>query len=193
MAWMSDPTVKLALLCFSLGLLLDIGMRIKPNIAEVSPPGIGEYEDIFVRLKPNADWTAWYESLKASEARDASKVRDEQDKKALAEAKVAEEQAALARERAASLERRQEGDLSVLQVGKLEYRLWGVFNKVAKPGTNDTFGVLESKSGRALQVRVDDVVGGAYRVVELTSRAVVFESIQDDRKLKLWLFGKGPR
>lgn len=192
MAWMSDSTVKFALLCFSLGLLLDLGLRIKPNIAEISLPRVGEYEDVFVRLSPSADWTAWYESLKAFEAREASKVREEQDKKTLAEAKAVEEQALLASERAASLERLQEGDLRVLQVGKLEYRLWGVFNKVTRQGANDAFGVLESKSGKALQVKLDDVIGGTYRVTDVTSRSVVFESIKDNRKLKLWLFGKGP-
>jgi hypothetical protein len=51
---------------------------------------------------------------------------------------------------------------------------------------------LDSKAGAALQVRVGDVVG-TYRLVDITSRSVTFESNQEDRELKLWLFGKGPR
>jgi hypothetical protein len=85
----------------------------------------------------------------------------------------------------------QSGDLETFRVDGFNYQLWGVFNKRHEQ-SDDIFGVLKSKEGRALQIRESDTLGG-YRVASISHRAIQFDSVEDERTVTLWMFGKGPR
>jgi hypothetical protein len=186
--WFTDSSVKLAIACFAFTVILDLSLRLKPQTSEVKDAFVGGTHDVFTRRTPSPQWTVWYNDLKALEAAEVLKAR-EADQKAKADAKAKKEALEKSLEVKAA---QQQGNVGGLRIGGLEYRLWGVFNKGSKPADADVFAVLDSKAGAALQVRVGDVVG-TYRLVDITSRSVTFESNQEDRELTLWLFGKGPR
>ena len=185
---MSDPSVKLAIALVGFVAVLDFSLRLMPTFPEVNARRGDVTDDIFARRLPTAQWATWYEDSKASEALEILRAR-EREEKAEAEAKAKIE----ARKKPPEVSvDRQQGDISVLRVDGLRYQLWGVFNKGSYKANSDVFAVLDGETGGSLNVRVGDVIG-AYRVMGISSRSVTFESMRDERTLKLWLFGKGPR
>ncbi|MDA9837077.1 hypothetical protein N9C20_05025 [Luminiphilus sp.] len=181
---LSNPTVVLALVCCILLSLLDIGFRVLPEWADQPDSSVNRSGQLFERQKPSKRWQDWFDAGKAIEAAEAAKRAEQR-------AKVEAEQRALSEVKIPPIVI-QEGDVEVLRVGALDYRLWGVFTSSGADGGFDTFAVLKSQDAAALQVRVGDVVD-AYQVTDLSTRSVTFKSTSDDRTLMLWLFGKGPR
>ena len=75
----------------------------------------------FTRRTPSPQWTVWYNDLKALEAAEVLKAR-EADQKAKADAKAKKEALEKSLEVKAA---QQQGNVGVLRIGGLEYRLWG--------------------------------------------------------------------
>ena len=181
---LSNPAVVLALGCCILLSLLDIGFRILPQWADQPDGNVDGSGRLFERQSPSKRWQDWFDAAKAAEAAELIKLAEQR-------AKVAAEQEALSEVKIPSIVI-QDGDVEILRVGALDYRLWGVFTGSGQEGGSDTFAVLKSQGAAALQVRVGDIVD-AYQVSDLSTRSVTFKSTVDDRTLMLWLFGKGPR
>lgn len=180
--WLWFPGAKFVVLACMVVILMDVGLRVLPATSNSKMSANTAGEDLFGRLAPSSQWTAWYEGLKAAAAMEAER--------ALQERQQALEQKAVAP--APRVEKdMQQGDVESFRVGQLTYRLWGVFKKRHPQSGSDSFGVLRGE-GQTLQVRRGDVVEG-YRVGTLTPRSVTFESTVDERVVTLWLFGKGPR
>ena len=180
----SNPAVVLGLVCCVLLSLLDIGLRILPEWDDQPDDNLDGSGQLFERQSPSKRWQNWFDAAKAIEAVELIKLAEQR-------AKVAAEQEALSEVKIPQIVI-QDGDVEVLRVGALDYRLWGVFTGSGLEGDFDTFAVLKSQGAEALQVRVGDVVD-AYKVSDLSTRSVTFKSTVDDRTLMLWLFGKGPR
>ena len=55
--WFADSSVKLAIACFAFTVILDLGLRLKPQTSEVKDTFVGGTHDVFYQAnaKPSVD------------------------------------------------------------------------------------------------------------------------------------------
>ena len=192
--WLSDPSAAAALSCCLVVALVDIGFRLLPDRPDRELAGAQSAAFLFSRQEPGQFWRDWRTALLLERAQAAANEAEQQLQSELAEGSE-ETQSALQSENDV-----QQGDLVTFTVDGLRYQLLGVFNRVSEAQETDTFAALrndgdpssESPSDSSLSIREGDLLGN-YRVQNVRSRSVVFESVIDDRMVTLWLFGSGPR
>jgi hypothetical protein len=183
--WLADSTVRWVLAACLIASLIDVILRISPARTEADDYAISSNPVLFARRAPSARWGGWYEGIQAEAFARVADAEAEQERLA-AEAAVKP-----AAPPPRPIKDEQSGDLETFRVDGFNYQLWGVFNKRHEQ-SDEVFGVLKSKEGRALQIREGDTLGG-YRVTSISHRAIQFDSVEDERKVTLWMFGKGPR
>lgn len=183
--WLADSTVRWVVAACVTASLIDVSLRILPEQLEVDEYVLSGDPALFARLAPSAQWTGWYEAMKAEELARIAEAEAERERLE-ADAKVQPVAAPIK-----PMKDEQSGDLENFRVDGFNYQLWAVFNKRHEQ-SDDVFGVLKSKDGPALKIRESDTLGG-YRVVSVSDRAIQFDSVVDERQVTLWMFGKGPR
>lgn len=183
--WLADSTVRWVLAACLIASLIDVILRISPARPDVGDYAVSSAPFLFARRAPSARWGGWYEGIQAEALARIAEAEAERERLA---AEAAVKQVAPP---PTPVKDEQSGDLETFRVEGFNYQLWGVFNKL-REGSDDVFGVLKSEDGRALQIRESDMLGG-YRVASISHRAIQFDSVEDERKVTLWMFGKGPR
>ena len=183
--WLADSTMRWILVACVTASLIDVSLRISPERPEVDDYAVSGDPLLFARRAPSANWGGWYEGVQAEVLARIAEAEAERER---LEAEATVKQAAPP---PTPVKDEQSGDLETFRVEGFNYQLWGVFNK-RHDQSDDVFGVLKSKDGRALQIRESDTLGG-YRVASISHRAIQFDSVEDERKVTLWMFGKGPR
>ena len=183
--WLADSTVRWVLAACVTASLIDVILRISPERPEGDDYALSGDPVTFVRRAPSPNWSRWHEGLKAEALARIAEAEAERER---LEAEAAVKQAVPPPK---PMKDEQSGDLENFRVDGFNYQLWGVFNK-RHDQSDDVFGVLKSKKGRALQIRESDTLGG-YRVASISDRAIQFDSVEDERTVTLWMFGKGPR
>ena len=183
--WLADSTVRWVVAACVIASLIDISLRILPERPEVDEYEFRGDPVTFSRRAPGADWSNWYDALLAEKLARIAQAEAERER---LEAEAKAQQVA---PRPKPMKDEQSGDLENFRIDGFSYQLWGVFNK-RRGQSDDVFGVLKSKEGRALQIREGDTLGD-YRVTSISNRAIQFDSVEDERKVTLWMFGKGPR
>jgi len=182
--WQFSAQTKLILVvCFFVA-IVDFTLRVFPQSdSDDISTAAGEVKG-FERLAPSEAWLGWYSDVieAAEAAAEVERVREEQRR--AREIQAAEFAAEKKPEE-------QMGDVTLLRLGEFNYRLWGVFNKTNQESGADVFGVLKGDD-ETIQVRNGDTLG-TYKVKQMASRSITFESVTDKRVVTLWLFGKGPR
>lgn len=189
---MGDVSVRLALAAVLLVAVVDLSLRVFPDTRVSSSSSGFKEEDLFLRLAPSPKWQSWFTETLEKRAQ-AVEARLEAERVAQEEAQAAEDASVLTRQRANAVSQ-PKGDVRVLRLGGLDYQLLGVFvNQSAESsGSDEMFAVLDSKQGGSMKIQVDEVID-SYKVSGFTSRSVIFDSVEDERVVTLWLFGKGPR
>lgn len=183
--WLADSTVRWVVAACMTASLIDVSLRISPERPEVDKYALSGDPVLFARRAPSANWDGWYEDIQAEALASIAEAEAERER---LKAEATEKQIAPPPK---PMKDEQSGDLETFRVEGFNYQLWGVFNK-REDQSDDLFGVLKSKEGRALQIRESDTLGG-YRVASISDRAIQFDSVEDQRKVTLWMFGKGPR
>ena len=183
--WLADSTVRRVLAVCVVASLIDVSLRISPERPKVDDYVLSGDPVLFARLAPSASWGGWYEGIQAEALARVTEAEAERERL------EAEAAVKLVAPPPKPIKDEQSGDLETFRVEGFNYQLWGVFNK-RRDQSDDVFGVLKSKAGRALQIRESDTLGG-YRVASISDRAIKFDSLEDERTVTLWMFGKGPR
>ena len=183
--WASDPTIRLVACCCALIAVMDISVRVFPDLPSQNEMVVKAGTALFKRQLPSRSWRDWHNAMKSAEAEQLAAL--EAENKRIAEQNRPPQSSPPPKPEIDD----QQGDLEVLRVNGFDYQIWGVFNKL-DGDRDDVFVVLKSKGGRSLQIRKADSVG-KYRVTSISERSVSLESTVDDRQITLWMFGKGPR
>lgn len=185
--WYSDPAMRSAIVVLSLLAAIDIWGRLLPSSFQNDMPSASSEDqtafDVVNFLEPSSDWKSWFAQvqLKRDEALEAAQKKLEEEQAAVDDSRVQRD-----------VVPPQNGDVTVLKLNGLDYRLWAVFTRDTTTPQRDIYGVLQGEGGRSLQVRLGDRLGD-YEVSEVGERSVQFKSTTDDRFVTLWLFGKGKR
>ena len=183
--WLADSTLRWVVAACVTASLIDVSLRMLPERPEMDEYALSGDPDIFARRSPSVNWRGWYEGVQAEAL---ARIADAEAERERLEADDKVQQVAPPPK---PMKDEQSGDLENFRVDGFSYQLWGVFNK-RHDQSDDVFGVLKSKDGRALQIRKSDILGG-YRVASISDRAIQFDSVEDERIVTLWMFGKGPR